>query len=65
MVMTCEVETRRASRIAYPCIGCGSQALPERCYCLACLRAAAEKERTSRLDPDAVLERQWLRREIE
>lgn len=69
MIMACEVETRRASQIAYPCIACGSETPFERSYCANCLRtvteAEAAKERAESQDLDALLERVWLRSRIE
>jgi predicted nucleic acid-binding Zn ribbon protein len=65
MVMNCEAQPRRTGRVAYPCIACGSPVEPGQVYCAVCLRAMAERQREECLDPDAILERLWLRSQIE
>ena len=65
MVMNCEAQPRRTGRVAYPCIACGSPVEIGQVYCPCCLRAMAKSQSTECEDPDAILERLWLRSQIE
>jgi len=80
MLMPCETQPTRKGLISYPCVACGSMVMFEAVYCPECLRAIrygiprrdrfmerilAEIERDDQVDPDADLERDWLRRQIE
>ena len=67
----------RSTAISYPCVACGSLVDFEEIYCADCLKAirngAPRPDRYAerilaeleRLDPDALPERTWLRRQIE
>lgn len=65
MIMTCEAQPRRACPVAFPCIACGSAVAFEQVYCASCLRAAAEPRQRDANEADAILERTWLRSEME
>jgi len=62
MPVIIEIQVKRKGPVAYPCIACGSPVGFEQVYCAACLRAAANQQRQN---PDAILEREWLCRQIE
>ena len=51
-----------ATLAAHPCIGCGSEAPFGSPYCSGCQRMIAQYERR---EPDADLDRDWLRRQID
>jgi hypothetical protein len=78
--MPCETQPTRKGPISYPCVACGSMVSFDQVYCEECLKAIrygvprpdgfmerilAEIERDDQVDPDADLERDWLRRQIE
>jgi len=65
MIVTCEVQPRRAGQVACPCIACGSPVEFGEVYCPGCLRTMAESQPNECLEPDAILERLWLRSQIE
>jgi len=65
MAMSCEVQPRRLGQVACPCIACGSPVEIGQVYCPCCLRAMAKSQSTECEDPDAILERLWLRSQIE
>jgi predicted Fe-S protein YdhL (DUF1289 family) len=65
MAMTSEPQLKRKGSVAYPCVACGSLVDFDQVYCAPCLRAMAEKHPEVSQDPDAILERLWLRSQIE
>jgi len=80
MLMPCETQPTRKGQISYPCVACGSMVMFEAVYCPDCLRAIrygiprqdrfmerilAEIDCGAQLDPDADLQRDWLRGQIE
>jgi len=80
MLMPCETQPTRKGPISYPCVACGSMVLFAAVYCPNCLwairyglprpdrfmdRILAEIDRYAQVDPDADLERDWLRGQIE
>jgi predicted Fe-S protein YdhL (DUF1289 family) len=65
MIVSNEVQPRRTGPVAYPCIACGSLVGFEQVYCAGCLRAATDHQAREHRDPDAVIERVWLRDQIE
>lgn len=65
MIMISEAQPRRACPVAFPCIACGSPTAFEQIYCASCLRAAAEQRQRDANEADAILERTWLRSEME
>ena len=65
MVVNIQPQPRSAGQIAYPCISCGSLTRASQAYCTDCMRRSAEIEIRERLDLDAIMEREWVRRNIE